>query len=117
MSPLQRLIALAAFAAPLAATGCGRLQREFDWVAANPTAPQAVKRAVMGHRLLANIGMTEDAVRASWGEPHEVRSLGGRDARWIYRRPQEVSGRKVTVEYLLVFKRGQLISVHQQRYR
>ncbi len=122
--PRGRLAALAAVAL---AAGCfgppvktgpragRRLERQRDWVSMHPEAPSQIKRAVLGKKLVQ--GMTTDAVRASWGKPDEVIALGGGDARWTYDRGQELSGVHVTVEYTLVFNRGVLIRIHQQKYR
>jgi hypothetical protein len=115
-APAASLTALALLAA---APGCGRrsLARQVRWVETHPAAPRPVKRAVLAKKLAPNVGMTPGAVCASWGEPDRTRDLGGGDARWTYLRDQSVSGVRVTVEYILVFRRGELVSVMQQRYR
>lgn len=122
--PRERFAALAAVAL---AAGCfgspvqtqpgkgRRLERQRDWVEMHPQAPSQIKRAVLGKKLIQ--GMTTGAVRASWGKPDEVIPLGGGDARWTYERGQDLSGVQVTVEYTLVFNRGVLIRIHQQKYR
>lgn len=114
----SRLSSLVVAAGVLLFTACGktgRLERQIEWVHLNPDASEEVKRAVLGKKLIA--GMSEDAVLASWGEPAEKLSLGGGDARWVYRKPQVSSGRRFEVEYTLVFRGGILIAVHQQRQR
>ncbi len=68
--PGPRLARGAVLLAGLLAAGCGgRLARQFEWVGANPGAPEAVRKAVLGKKLLEGVGMTEDAVVASWGSP------------------------------------------------
>jgi hypothetical protein len=100
------------------AAGCGaRLERQREWVIEHPRAPAAVKKAVLGKKLQPGIGMTEDAVRASWGNPKSTLDLGAGDSRWTYEREQSQSGVRLIVEYTLVFKRGELIRVLQQRRR
>lgn len=118
---MRSAIALRTFtgacAAAALAAGCvgSRLERQHDWVEMHPEAPRQIKQVVLGKKLLE--GMTKDAVRASWGNPHDSIDLGSGDARWTYNRRQVVSGAHFTVEYTLVFSRGVLIRVHQQSYR
>ena len=101
----------------MVAAGCSgvRLERQREWVQMHPGAPGQIKRAVLGKKLVQ--GMTSGAVRASWGDPDDVIDLGGADARWTYNRRQDLDGVQVNVEYTLVFNRGVLIRVHQQKYR
>ncbi len=94
--------------------GCGqRLGRQRDWLLDHPDAPAAIKRAVVGKSLVR--GMSFDAVVASWGEPDEKRALLGRDARWTYVRAQIVSGRRITIRYILIFNRGYVARIEQLR--
>ncbi len=97
------------------AAGCGRLGRQFEWVDTHPQAPAGVKRAVLGKKLV--MGMTQDAVLASWNEPVERLALGGGDSRWVYRRLQLINNRRSFIEYTLIFNRGTLIKVLKQRRR
>ena len=106
-----------AFAIVAFAAGCfgPRLAQQRDWVELHPDAPKQIKQAVLGKKLLQ--GMPKDAARASWGEPDEELDLRGGVERWTYRRPQSLGGVQITVEYTLVFDRGVLIRIHQQKYR
>jgi hypothetical protein len=110
------------FAACVLFLGCrrstmSRLNRQIDWVANNPKASSAVKQTVLGKKLQEGVGMTPDAVIASWGRPHEKLDLGGGDARWIYRRGQHRNTGRVVIEYTLVFNRGYLMRVVQRERR
>lgn len=100
-------------------SGCGgrraALEEQYDWVAANPNAPAAVKRAVLGKKLVD--GMNEDAVVASWGEPKRKHDLGAGDSRWTYRKSQIISDMRVVIEYTLIFNRGILVRVLKERSR
>ena len=100
-------------------SGCGgrqaALEKQYEWVAANPNAPVPVKRAVLGKKLVD--GMNEDAVVASWGEPKRKRDLGGGDSRWTYRKSQIISDMRVVIEYTLIFNRGLLVRVLKDRAR
>jgi hypothetical protein len=92
--------------------GPGRLARQREWVDLNPNAPERIRRAVLGKKLVQ--GMTEKAIIASWGEPDRKTRLGSADARWSYVRPQVGDGVRYDIEYILVLKRGVLISVLNQ---
>jgi len=106
----------------LVAPGCRRsmesqLQRQMAWVSGHPDAPRPVVKAVLGKKLQEGVGMTTDAVVASWGEPDEKLDLGGGDARWIYRKGQARNSGRVVMEYTLIFNRGYLTKVLQSERR
>ncbi len=86
-----------------------------EWVNTHPAASAQIKRAVFAKKLL--VGMTMDAISASWGEPDDTMSLGGSDERWTYIRRQALNNTSVKVEYLLIFRGGVLARIHKQRYR
>ena len=103
-------------------SGCGggragRLERQMAWVASHPRAPRPVVKAVLGKKLQEGVGMTTDAVVASWGDPDERLDLGGGDARWVYRKGQTRNATRVTIEYTLIFNRGYLTKVLQSDRR
>jgi outer membrane protein assembly factor BamE (lipoprotein component of BamABCDE complex) len=110
-------VACALCALALSASGCrsDSLDAQREWIELHPNAPQRIRRAVIGKKLLQ--GMTKDAVIASWGEPTTTLRLGTNDSRWTYLRPQTTSGRRYNVEYTLVFSRETLVAIHQQPVR
>ncbi len=114
---LPAVAGTSALAIAALAAGCfaPRLAHQHEWVGLHPDAPKQIKQAVLGKKLIQ--GMPRDAARASWGEPDEELKLGGGVERWTYKRPQSLGGVHVTVEYMLVFDRGILIRIHQQKYR
>jgi len=112
----------AGFMACVMSSGCGsdragRLERQMAWVSSHPRAPRPVVKAVLGKKLQEGVGMTTDAVVASWGEPDEKLDLGGGDARWIYRKGQARNSGRVVMEYMLIFNRGYLTRVLQSERR
>lgn len=114
----NRARCLAALSAAALAAGClagPRLRRQRDWVGLHPEAHARIRRAVLAKELIE--GMTVDAACASWGEPDEAVDLGGGVSRLTYNRRQDAGGVYVNVEYTLVFNRGVLIRIHQQKYR
>lgn len=119
--PRAGFLPLAVLAAVAAAPGCGGgaggLARQASWVAAHLDAPVAVKEAVLGKKLMEGVGMTPDAVVASWGEPDNLLDLGGGDARWTYRRRQLRNNTRLVIEYTLIFNRGYLMRVLQEEHR
>lgn len=106
------LVAIAALAPMAGCSGTTGLDRQREWVDLNPHAPEQVRRAVLGKRLIP--GMGESAIVASWGEPDGTLRLGSSDTRWTYLRPQYGDGVKYNVEYTLVLRGGVLVSVQQQ---
>jgi len=112
----------AGFVACVMSSGCGgdragRLERQMAWVSTHPRAPRPVVKAVLGKKLQEGVGMTTDAVVASWGDPDERLDLGGGDARWVYRKGQTRNATRVTIEYTLIFNRGYLTKVLQSDRR
>lgn len=108
------VVALCSF---LLLAGCGSSSYEDQilWVQANPRAPDSVKKAVLKKRIIE--GMDKGAVIVSWGEPREKTVIDKGMGRWRYLRPTVINGRRVRIEYILIFKDGILIGHHQQILR